>query len=47
VGDVVWDGRDDSGAVARIGIYVALLEAVGGNGAVQSAKGVLVLARRL
>jgi hypothetical protein len=47
VGDVIWDGRDDSGAVARIGIYIAFLEAVNGSGTVESAKGVLVLARRL
>jgi len=46
-GNIVWDGRDDSGAVARIGVYIALLEAVTSMGAVESAKGVLVLARRL
>ena len=46
-GNIVWDGRDDSGAVARIGVYIAFLEAVTSMGAVESAKGVLVLARRL
>ena len=46
-GNIIWDGRDDTGAIARIGIYIALLEAVNSNGALESAKGVLVLARRL
>jgi hypothetical protein len=47
VGNIVWDGRDDNGAVARIGVYIAFLEAVTSTGTVESAKGVLVLARRL
>lgn len=46
-GNIIWDGRDDAGAAARIGIYVALLEAANSDGALQSAKGVLVLARPL
>jgi len=46
-GDIIWDGRDETGAVARIGMYIVLLEAVNGSGAAQSAKTVLVLARRL
>jgi hypothetical protein len=46
-GNIVWDGRDEVGAVARIGIYIALLEAVNSNGGLESAKGILVLARRL
>jgi hypothetical protein len=47
VGNIIWDGRDETGAVARIGMYIALLEAVNSSGAIESAKGVLVLARRL
>jgi len=46
-GNIIWDGRDESGAVARIGVYIALLEAVNSAGALESAKGVLVLAWRL
>jgi hypothetical protein len=46
-GNIIWDGRDDSGAVARIGVYIAFLEAVTGAGAIESAKGILVLARKL
>jgi hypothetical protein len=46
-GDIVWDGRDESGTVARIGVYIALLEAANGRGGLESAKGVLVLARKL
>jgi hypothetical protein len=46
-GNIIWDGRDEAGDFARIGIYIALLEAVNGNGGLESAKGILVLARRL
>ena len=46
-GNIIWDGRDDTGAVARIGLYIALLEAVNSSGALESARGILVLARRL
>jgi hypothetical protein len=46
-GNLIWDGREGTGAIARIGIYVVLLEAINGSGARDSAKGVLVLARRL
>jgi hypothetical protein len=45
-GDVVWDGRNDEGRTARIGIYIALLEAINEQG-VLSAKTVIVLAGRL
>ncbi len=47
-GDVVWDGRDDAGRPARIGIYVVFLEGIDGQGGiVVSAKTTVVLARRL
>ena len=46
-GSIIWDGRDDSGAIARIGVYIALLEAVNSAGGLESARGLLVLARRL
>ena len=47
-GDVVWDGRDDEGRLARIGIYVVFLEGIDGQGGiVVSARTTVVLARRL
>ena len=47
-GSLLWDGLDDYGQKARIGIYVALLEIHGGRGEVSEAmKGVVVLAGRL
>jgi hypothetical protein len=46
-GNIIWDGRDDAGALARTGVYVALLEAANGGGALPGVKGVLVLARPL
>jgi hypothetical protein len=47
-GDVVWDGRDDEGRPARIGIYVVFLEGIDGQGGVVvSARTTVVLARRL
>jgi hypothetical protein len=47
-GDVVWDGRDDEGRPARIGIYVVFMEGIDGQGGiVVSAKTTVVLARRL
>ncbi len=46
-GSIIWDGRDERGAVARIGVYIALLEAVNSAGALESARGLLVLARSL
>jgi hypothetical protein len=46
-GNIIWDGRDETGGIARIGIYLVLLEAINGSGARDSARGVLVLARRL
>ena len=47
-GDVVWDGRDDEGRLARIGIYVVFLEGLDAQGGiVVSARTTVVLARRL
>jgi len=47
-GDVVWDGRDDEGRPARIGIYLVFLEGIDGQGGVVvSAKTTVVLARPL
>lgn len=47
-GSVLWDGLDDFGHKARIGIYVVLLEIHGDKGEVQEArKNVIVLAGRL
>jgi hypothetical protein len=47
-GDVVWDGRDDEGRPARIGIYVVFLEGIDGEGGVVvSARTTVVLAKRL
>lgn len=47
-GQIIWDGFSDDRAKARIGIYVILLEALGGNGgAVQAMKGVVVVAAKL
>jgi len=47
-GDVVWDGRDDEGRLARIGIYLVFLEGIDGQGGiVVSARTTVVLARRL
>jgi hypothetical protein len=47
-GDVLWDGRNDEGRTARIGIYIVVLEAINEQeGAVFSAKTVIVLAGRL
>ena len=46
-GNIIWDGRDETGSVARVGIYIALLEAINSSGGLERAKGVVVLARRL
>lgn len=47
-GRVIWDGRNDHGRVARLGIYVILLEAYDGNrGGVTQLKSTVVLADRL
>lgn len=47
-GLVVWDGFDDAGRMARIGCYVALMEALDpASNTVVTAKAVVVLARRL
>jgi len=47
-GAIVWDGRDDSGRKARIGMYVVLLEIHSPDGGTMEArKGVLVVAGRL
>ena len=45
---VVWDGRDDQGQAARIGIYIIHLEALDQKGGVvKSSKATLVLAGKL
>ena len=45
---VVWDGRDDQGQAARIGIYIIYLEALDQKGGVvKSSKATLVLAGKL
>lgn len=47
-GMLVWDGSDDSGRKARMGIYVISLEAIDDRGGVlETAKGTVVLAGRL
>ncbi len=47
-GNIVWDGNDDDGRKARIGMYVVILEGVDqGGGVVETAKGVVVLAAKL
>ena len=47
-GDIVWDGYDDEGRKARIGIYILFLEAMDDRqGILASAKGVVVLAGML
>ena len=47
-GSVVWDGRDDEGRLARIGIYIVYIEGLGSmEGVVASAKTTVVLAGRL
>jgi len=47
-GDVLWDGRNDEGRTARIGIYIVVLEAINEQeGTAFSFKTVVVLAGRL
>jgi hypothetical protein len=47
-GSVVWDGRDDEGRLARIGIYIIYFEGLDSmEGIVASAKSTVVLAGRL
>jgi hypothetical protein len=47
-GSVVWDGRDDEGRMARMGIYVLHIEGLDSRaGLVAAAKASVVLARRL
>lgn len=47
-GALLWDGLDDAGRALRVGIYVALLEAVDpGGGTVEAYKAPIVLARPL
>ncbi len=47
-GHLVWDGRDDQGRRARVGVYIAILEAIdGAGGASFAAKCVVILAARL
>ena len=47
-GSVIWDGRDDAGRMARMGIYIVTIEGLNGReGIVASAKTTVVLAGRL
>jgi hypothetical protein len=47
-GDFIWDGRDDSRALARIGMYVVFVEAIDDRGSLlATSRGVVVLARQL
>ncbi len=47
-GNIVWDGHDDEGLKARVGIYVVFLEAIDDKGGVvETAKGAVVLAAKL
>ncbi|NTU73506.1 hypothetical protein HGB07_05055, partial [Candidatus Roizmanbacteria bacterium] len=47
-GQVIWDGRDQSGKIARMGIYLILLEALNANdGVTTTVKNTVVLAKRL
>ncbi|MGB6122247.1 MAG: lamin tail domain-containing protein, partial [Bacteroidota bacterium] len=47
-GEIVWDGRNEERGVARVGVYVVVLEALDETGgSVISARGVVVLACRL
>ncbi|MDT8322752.1 MAG: lamin tail domain-containing protein [Bacteroidota bacterium] len=46
--DITWDGLDDAGRRVRIGPYVALLDLLDtADNAVQSVKGIIVVARKL
>lgn len=46
-GFIIWNGLNDDGMKAPIGIYVAVLEALGPDGSHITAKGIVVLATRL
>ena len=46
-GEVVWDGMESGRRKARIGPHIVLLEAIGADGSVFSARGVVVVAARL
>ncbi len=47
-GRIAWDGRDDQGRRGRIGIYIAVIEAIDGSGGtVVAAKCAVVVAGRL
>ena len=46
-GECIWDGRDDARLTARMGIYVIYIEATAAGGGSFTARGVVVLARRL
>lgn len=47
-GEIPWDGRDDYGRCARIGMYVVFLEALDENGGqIFAARGVVILAGKL
>ena len=47
-GSVIWDGKNDDGHVARIGIYIVYLEALNASkGVIVSHKETVVLAAKL
>lgn len=47
-GHLVWDGRDDQGRRLRVGVYIAILEAIdGAGGTTCTAKCAVILAARL
>ncbi|MCX7763190.1 MAG: lamin tail domain-containing protein [Candidatus Kryptonium sp.] len=46
-GNLLWDGTDDNGKIARIGIYIILFEAISENGETFKRKFTVVLAKKL
>ncbi len=46
-GNLLWDGTDENGKIARIGIYIILFEAVSENGEIFKQKLTVVLAKKL
>ncbi|MEN3037912.1 MAG: lamin tail domain-containing protein [Candidatus Kryptonium sp.] len=46
-GNLLWDGTDDNGKIARIGIYIILFEATSENGETFKRKFTVVLAKKL
>ena len=45
-GHIIWDGRDESGRLCRMGIYLVYMEAFHESGKVKKYKGTVVLAKR-